>query len=613
MVLPHDPIFSEKHEGVLARSCGAFLAPVIQAQIARSPTPSIFLSVIDAMKAALSYAASVRENIRMGFIDWRSKLIQRIGVVCSALREVGIYGLVSKMRWWIAFNREYREWCHKRAGLGSVPGLYSAPLNDGQSDHPFFSILMPVKDPAPDVLEKALASVRCQSWRDWELCVADDASACPEVRALLSAHALADPRIRVVWRESSGHIARATNSALEIATGQYVVLMDHDDELSLDALATAYREIVSHEFPALLFSDVDKIAPSGAYFSPYLKPGWNPELMRGQNLVSHLGIYRADLLRLVGGFRPGYEGSQDWDLALRVSEELTPDQMVHIPEVLYHWRMTAGSTAISISGKHYAKDAARKAVDEHLTRSGISADVLVEPDGCLRITYLLGANRTVKCIPVPHGARASDLNARARESTEDVLVFHAEGIHPLPVDWYGALAARCLQPGTGAVGAKVLSPCGEVAHAGAVLHERWGYRLPYRGVNGRERGYINHLRLGRNVAALSAACLVVSKENFDSVGGFDTSHFDQAYYDIDFCLRLSQRGLWSVWLPEPVLVLTDGDWPDGESLGKRFPNELALFLAQWSGILKQGMFIHPLLDPDARWPGFRKQAFGERH
>ena len=223
------------------------------------------------------------------------------------------------------------------------------------------SVLLPTFNTPELWLRSCLNSVLAQSYPHWELCVADDASTEPQVRAVLEEYAGRDPRIRSVWRERNGHISAASNSALATARGDYVALLDHDDELHPAALATIVEALQCHPQWQFVYSDEDKIDADGQRYDPYFKPDWNPDLLCGQNCVSHLGVYSRSLMNAVGGFREGLEGSQDWDLALRCSERLQPEQIGHVPAVLYHWRAIAGSTAQGVDQKGYAHDAGRRA------------------------------------------------------------------------------------------------------------------------------------------------------------------------------------------------------------------------------------------------------------
>ncbi|WP_175414862.1 glycosyltransferase [Nibricoccus aquaticus] len=278
------------------------------------------------------------------------------------------------------------------------------------------SILMPVYNTDPRWLTRAIDSVRNQLYPNWELCIADDASTEPPIRRLLAKESASDPRIKIIYRERNGHISEASNSALTLATGAFVVLLDHDDELHPHALAEAALALSKNPGLDLLYSDRDKIDDYGKRFAPYFKPDWNPDLLLAQNYLCHLIIFRTERLRQIGGFRKGYEGSQDWDLALRYTEGLGPDKIHHIPKVLYHWRAAPGSTALHLNEKNsYPQRAARKALTDHLTRTATSAELLPTPGQHWRIKYTLPSPAPTVCIALPLIDRIIDALASAEK------------------------------------------------------------------------------------------------------------------------------------------------------------------------------------------------------
>ncbi len=259
----------------------------------------------------------------------------------------------------------------------------------GLTRRPLISVLMPVYNTPEKWLVAAIESVRQQLYDNWELCIADDASQQPHVRKILARCQKKDPRIKVAFRETNGHISAASNSALALAHGEFIALLDHDDILRPHALACVALELEAHPKADLIYSDEDKIDEDGQRYAPYFKPDWNPDLFLVQNYISHLGIYRTLLVRDVGGFRVGYEGSQDWDLAMRVIERTGADRIRHIPKILYHWRSVPGSTAGFIDAKSYATQTKEKVICDHFARVGIEATVSPTKEGYSRIHYSL--------------------------------------------------------------------------------------------------------------------------------------------------------------------------------------------------------------------------------
>jgi glycosyltransferase involved in cell wall biosynthesis len=238
---------------------------------------------------------------------------------------------------------------------------------------PQFSIITPVFNPPLWAFEECIKSVLGQTFDDWAWCIADDHSTDQAITERLAKLEKQDPRIRVVYRSTNGGITQASNDALSIATGTYIALLDHDDSLALDALEIVNKLIVLSPGSDYIYSDEDKIDENGIHFDEFRKPGWAPERLLGQNYCCHLSVFRHSLVKQVGGFRTGFEGSQDYDLILRVSEQ--SKIIHHIPAILYHWRVVEGSAAGEQFAKPYAIEAARKAVEEHLKRTSIDATV----------------------------------------------------------------------------------------------------------------------------------------------------------------------------------------------------------------------------------------------
>ncbi len=268
-------------------------------------------------------------------------------------------------------------------------------------DRPLISVVIPTYNTPERWLKAAIESVRAQTYENWQLCIADDASPQTHVRSLLESYAKSDPRIKITLRPKNGHISAASNSALELATGDWVSLLDHDDELSPDALHHVAAAIRAHPDAGIIYSDEDKIDEAGQRYAPYFKPDFLPDLFTGQHYLTHLCTYRTALVREVGGFRVGYEGSQDWDLALRVSEKITPAQVHHIPRILYHWRAIAGSTALVITEKSYPVEAARKALRDHFARVGESVELVLQPGSHWRAQYRPPAPAPLVSLVIP--------------------------------------------------------------------------------------------------------------------------------------------------------------------------------------------------------------------
>ncbi len=519
-----------------------------------------------------------------------------------------------------------------RARLAALPA----------AKRPLLSVLMPVYNPPERWLARAIDSVREQVYENWELCLADDASTAPHVRPLLERYAAADPRIRVVFRTENGHISHASNSALDLARGEFVALLDHDDEIAPDALAEVTLLLVAQPDADIVYTDEDKIDEDGRRYTPYFKPDYLPDLLTGQNCLSHLSVYRTALVRAVGGFRPGYEGSQDWDLALRVVDRTTPDRVRHIPKVLYHWRAVSGSTAREVSEKDYSLDAARRALLDHFARRGIEVEVRPVPGSHWQIVHPLPAPHPLVSIIIPtHNAAAllrtcvASIFARTDYAPYEILIVnnrsddpetlaffaeltpesnvrvidydapfnfsalnnfavrHARGevvcllnndIEVITGRWLDELVSHALRPEIGAVGAMLYYPNLTVQHAGVVLGLGGVANHAFINHAHGTDGQMNRARLVQNYSAVTAACLAIRRTVFEQVGGFNETDLPIAFNDIDFCLRVRAAGYRNLWTPFAELIHYESasrgkeDTPEKQA---RFDREAAYMRRTW--------------------------------
>jgi len=269
------------------------------------------------------------------------------------------------------FNIYYREWI-RRFDTPSMEDIQAIRNHINlMAKKPPISVIMPVYNPPLELLDQAIQSVINQVYPYWELCIADDASTDSSIPSLIQDYIQNDERIKAVFRKENGHISAASNSALELATYDFMALLDHDDILHPLALYYVANEINNHPESVIIYSDEDKITRRGKRLDPYFKPDFDYELLLSQNMVSHLGVYRTSIVRNVGGFRTGLEGSQDYDLVLRVLEHCETDQIHHIPRPLYHWRTIRESAARNLNIKPYAIDAATQALTDHFSRRSI--------------------------------------------------------------------------------------------------------------------------------------------------------------------------------------------------------------------------------------------------
>lgn len=515
---------------------------------------------------------------------------------------------------------------------------------------PLISVIMPVHETPEEWLRRAIDSVRRQIYPHWEICIADDASSRPEVRRLLVEYQQSDPRIRVVFRTERGHISAASNSALDMAAGSHVAFLDHDDELTEDALYEVARELNDHPDAALVYSDEDRIDERNRRHNPHFKPDWNPELLRAQNYLCHLSVYSASAVREAGGLRVGYEGAQDWDLALRVTERVSASRIRHVPRVLYHWRVVRGSTALAISEKSYAREAQKKMLADHFERVGVAAKAAPLGGVFWRIDYplaappplatlILRANSSrqrlrttldsvrygthyprIELLVVSGDAGADGLetasdsdtprarvlfhdagelaasawNLAAAEARGEILVFLDAGVEALASDWLNKLVAIALRPDVGVVGPLVYSAedtieCGPVILG---LHAARGYAF-----RGLPKGYMGPMGRGvcdQNVSVAAGPCLALRREIFETARGFDQGDFAPVFHEVDLSLRLRDLGYRNVWTSQVELRWDSGGSSDFLLPGQGDPWPRSL-RERWGELLRNDPVYNPNL------------------
>ena len=479
---------------------------------------------------------------------------------------------------------------------------------------PLISVAIPVYNTPERYLVQAIESVLAQLYPHWELCIADDASSEQHVRSVLEHYRKRDHRIKIVYRQQNGHISAATNSALDVASGEFVALLDHDDVLSERALYEIALEINACPEADVIYSDSDNVDDLGRRWGPYFKTDWDPDLMFGHNMVSHLGVYRHSVLTAIGGLRVGFEGSQDYDLLLRATELSKDERIRHVPSILYHWRRNASSPSFSEQDLPACVTAARRAIKEHLDRKGIAARVEAAPraPNFNRVVYTLPKEPPLVSIIVPtrdradllrrcvesvfintnyspleviivdndsseletqnlfdklakrsdvrvlrhHGAfNYAAINNRAvAQARGDVIVLMNNDVEVISPGWLDEMVSHALRPEIGAVGARLLYPDGRVQHAGVVLGVGHGAGHFFHGAPQHETGPHGMLALNRRVSAVTAACLAMRRSVYLEVGGLDELNLPVAYNDVDLCLRVRERGYAIVCTPFAELL-----------------------------------------------------------
>jgi GT2 family glycosyltransferase len=477
----------------------------------------------------------------------------------------------------------------------------------------------------------------------------------------------------VAFRSSNGHISAASNSALELAGGEFIALLDHDDELTRHALYMVAEELNRYPDADLIYSDEDKIDTVGRRFDPHFKTDWNQDLFYCYNLIGHLGVYRTEIVRKIGGFRIGFEGSQDYDLALRFIEQTNPERIRHIPHVLYHWMAHDLSTAFSIDAKSYAVEASRTALISHFERKGLAVEVapafnysyhrviypiplsppLVsliipiknsytllkscvggilnrteypnieliimdnESDDSKILGYFeeLGIDPKIRAFRFNGPFNYSAINNEAvRNSRGQIVGFLNNDLDVISPGWLREMVSHALRPDVGAVGCKLIYKDGRVQHAGVILGVGGVAGHAHKYFNRESKGYFSRLQLIQNYSAVTGACMLMRRAVFDEVGGFDEKNLKIAYNDVDLCLRVREAGYLIVWTPYAELYHLESasrGYQDTPEEQSRLLNEANYMKSRWGRTLLNDPYYNPnlTLDREDFSPAFPSRAF----
>jgi len=569
------------------------------------------------------------------------------------IRKVVIIEVVGN---YLATTSQYSQYLLRKKLNKEIIKQYKRNTN-GFTQRPLFSIIMPVYNPRIDLFTKALDSIKAQIYEYWELCIADDCSTDPEVRDTLEKYCKVDERIKVVYRAQNGHISRASNSALEIAVGEYSVLMDHDDILREDALYEMAKAVNKKGGADLIYSDEDKIDEWGLHSDPHFKPDWCPDNLLSRNYLGHVCAFKTAKIRDVGAWRIGYEGSQDYDLVLRYTEIY--DKVIHIPEVLYHWRVHSESAAMSEAVKPYAYRAAQMALTEAMTRRGMEANVdfldsfrgysirfglqnkkakvsIIIPSKnkadllrkCLRSIERNSRYRNFEIIVIDnksdqkeffalmkHYSRQSGFSFKCIEDHEEFnfsrlinlgrknasgefLLLLNNDTEVISPDWLEAMMEHVQREEIGVAWAKLLYDNDTIQHAGVIvgLGGAAGHVLVGEDRDG--PGYFNYVNMLNEYSALTGACFMVRTSVFDEVGGFDES-FGTEYNDVDFCLKVKEAGYRNLYIPHCELYhyesMSRGHPHSTSESYKKHIKEVNLFRKKWKNYVESDPCYNPNL------------------
>ena len=546
---------------------------------------------------------------------------------------------------------DYAEWINRHENID----LKSQQEQSKKFDYrPLISIAMPVYNVEIKWLEKCIDSVINQTYDNWELCISDDASTDPKIKKCLEAYEQKEPRIKVVFRKENGHISLATNSALEIATGEFVALLDNDDELSPHALFEVVKVLNERSELDMIYSDEDKIDAEGNRFDPHFKADWSPDTLMGNNYISHLGVYRSSIVKSLGGFRKGYEGSQDYDLVLRVTEQIPEDHIYHIDKVLYHWRTIPGSTASSGEAKTYIYDSGVKALTDALNRRGIKGtvhpglisgfyevtyevlqeelvsviiptkngyddlklcvDSIIEKTSYPNYEIIIADNGStdpkmqelfaeykkqlderfiVELIDIPFNYSRIN-NLAAKKASGKYLLFLNNDTEVIEPNWMTTMVSYAQFDRIGCVGAKLYYPDDTTQHAGVLVGIGGVAGHALNNYDRTHCGYFGRLVIDVNYLAVTAACMMVKAADFKAVNGFDET-LEVAFNDVDLCLKIYELGRYNVYAHQVELYHFESKsrgYEDTPEKQKRFAGEIKKMQDKWPAYIAHDPFYN---------------------
>lgn len=517
---------------------------------------------------------------------------------------------------------------------------------------PLISVAIPVYNPDLKYLEEAISSVKNQVYSNWELCISDDYSTA-KTRELLKKHQLEDSRIKVHYRKENGNISRNMNSATSLAEGDYIAFLDQDDLLTMDALFFIAKKIVEKQ-PVIIYTDEDKINEKGERFSPFFKPSWSPHSLLSRNYINHLLTIKTSLFKTLNGFNPKFDGAQDHDLLLRAADYT--NKIEHIPEILYHWRIHEDSTSAHPEAKKWAFVAGEKAIQAAIEKKGFQVQVkaLKTIPGNYALNLKVKNNPTVSII-IPTKDKTEVLrtclnsifekttwqnyeviiidNNSSEEETftlfkafkkkypsvfrvekypdefnfSSIMNFgtkHAKGDYLLLLnndtevitnDWIEQMLSFAQLPNSGAIGAKLFFPNDKIQHVGVVLGIRGIVGHVYVGSEKNNPGYFQSNNVVTNYSAVTAACLMIEKNKFNLAGGFDEK-LAVEYNDVDFCLKLYDKGFFNVFLPDVELIhyesLSRGHPSSTRAGNERHLKEVDYFMSKWRSLIEDDPFYN---------------------
>ena len=533
---------------------------------------------------------------------------------------------------------------------------------------PLISILIPTYKTPEHLLHETINSVINQSYSNWELCIADGNSQARYINEILDDYAKNDKRIKVKYLDENKGIAGNTQECYHMATGDYIGLFDHDDLLETNALFEIVKAVNEDKTIDFIYTDEDKINEKGDYrFDPHFKQDFAIDTFRSYNYICHFSVFRKDLMNEIGGFREGFNGSQDYDIILRATEKAK--NIHHIPKILYSWRVHSGSTAGNPKNKMYCYDSAKKALDEELKRKGIKGKaidgkyigtyeidyeiigdpkisiliptkdhiqdldrtimsvikktsyknyeiIIIENNSELKETFDYYDNiqkkyDNIKVVKWEKGFNYSAINNfGAKYATGEYLLLLNNDVEVINDEWLTKMLGLAQREDVGCVGAKLYYPDTTIQHGGIIVGLGGAAAHAHRGFKKKSYGYFLRLGITHNLSAVTGACLLVKKSVFDEVNGLDES-FEVAYNDVDFCLRVLKTGRVTVWTPYAELYHYEsksrGDDSKDPEKAKRFKGEFDRFRERYADFLEKGdPYYNPNLTLDKEDFSLRK-------
>lgn len=537
---------------------------------------------------------------------------------------------------------DYEQWYENHKAL---PEELEKQKNEKWKRKPLISIVVPVYNTPQVFLRQMIESVQNQSYSEWELCIGNASPENKEMKKILEEYKN-DARIKEVEIPENKGISQNTNRAMEIASGEWIGLLDHDDLLAPNALYEIAKAVNEHPDAEVIYTDEDKVTTDlKEHFQPHLKPDFNLDLLRSNNYICHFFVASRDLIKRVGGFRPEFNGAQDYDLILRCTEQAK--QIMHIPKILYHWRVHKASTADNPASKMYAFDAGKRAIEEHLIRCRTKGTVQHTKDlGFYRVKYEICGEPLVSII-IPNKDQSEALkkcldsirektsyrnyeiiivennseepetfafykkiagekikivtwegefnysainNFGVRHARGDYLLLLNNDVEIINGDWLTEMLSHCQRKEVGIVGAKLYYPDNTIQHAGIIIGIGGVAGSVFVGLPRAFSGYLHKASIQLDLSAVTAACMLVKRSVFEQVGGLEEK-LKVAFNDVDFCLRVREKGYLVVYDPYAELYHYESKTRGAEDTKekiRRFQTEIEYMRSHWIGLLKKG-------------------------